>query len=165
MDVRLAVGGLISRDAVLRSLVLNYAERLEQPRPGSATTETTTAFIVPSWTDDDGRHAVGDILEVQAHIAGGGPAVHPYIDVILRLVHEVLTVDAASVSIRAQRLTRSGEILAGGHDTVYKTATWQITAAPRHGPEVPRRSPSWPPRRDLGSAGFVAPGVGTLSMN
>lgn len=146
MNVRLVVGGLLTRNAVLNELLWNYADRLE--RDGSANCPgSAPRFIVPVWSDDQPPSGPfgGRLFAVQAHTSRTDPGRHDTLDAILRLLHTVLTDDHASSFITARRLSTSTEVVAGDLDTVVRSGIWDIAPAPSgHHEAARRRLLPWP---------------------
>jgi hypothetical protein len=165
MDLRLVVGGLLTRNTVLNGLLLNYADGLEQECFGHGTA-TATCFIVPRWTSD--RHACAplgsQVLTVEAHTPRDDPSRHENLDIILSLLHAVLTDDHASASVISRRLETSPGLAVGDRDTVFRVGTWVISPARSQyaGTARPRLVP-WPDATMVTRSMFLAPG--TLSMN
>jgi hypothetical protein len=164
MNVRLEVGGLLTRNAVLSTLLLSYAERLEQECSGCATA-TAPCFIVPMWTLDQRRSVpeASGLLTVEAHTSRNDPRSHENPDSILALLHSVLTDDQASGSITARRLPTSPDLVPGRRGTVCKVGTWEIALAPARAPRSarPRRLP-WPDC-DAVTTGFTTRGTAVLN--
>jgi hypothetical protein len=133
MDLRRVVGGLLTRDAVLSTLLLNYADRLERG-PSAA---TDPRFIVPSWDDGvPGAPHETRVLTVAAHTCREDPRPHDHLDAVLGLLDRVLTGEEARRSITARPATTSADLQVGV-DTVAKVATWEITLAPSQIPAPP----------------------------
>ncbi len=128
MDIRLAVGGLLTRDAVLGTLLQNYADRLGQLSPGRGTS-TAPCFIVPSWSDDWFARPERRLLTVEAHTSRTDPRPRENVDAVLGLLHEVLTGDEAVASITARLLGTSDDLVPGDRDTVARVGTWEIAPA------------------------------------
>ncbi|MGY1692626.1 hypothetical protein [Geodermatophilus sp. SYSU D01105] len=134
MDLRLVVGGLLTRDAVLGTLLLNYAERLERGRPGPG----GDSFIVPSWEDRaPGAPHETRVLTVAAHTCREDPRAGEHLDAVLELVHAVLTGEEARGSITARAHGSSAD-LQTGVDTVAKVGTWEITLTPSRDAGAPQ---------------------------
>jgi hypothetical protein len=130
MDLRREVGGLLTRNAVLRTLLMNYADRLEQSCAGNGSA-TAPCFIVPTWDVDRrlSRRPRSRVLTVEAHTSRGDRS-RDDLDAILRLVHVVLTDDHAGTSITARRLDTSAGVRTSGLDTVVRMGSWEIAPAP-----------------------------------
>lgn len=127
-DLRRVVGGLMARDAVLSRLLLNYADRLLRERPGHEA-GPGPCFIVPTW-DVDRRSSVppaGQLFTVEAHTWREDPSPHENLDIILQLVHTVLTGDHARGSITAHFDGTAGNLVVSRLGTVYKVGSWQIS--------------------------------------
>jgi hypothetical protein len=143
MSLRLAVGGLLVRDAVLGTLLLNYADRLEHRRSGCS----APCFIVPGWS---GRGSAdppeSELFTVEAHTSVADPRREDNLDAILRLLHAVLTDGAVDRSITARRVGTSPKVHDSGLDTVFRVGTWAIAPAAA--------------RRVLAATGYDAPPSG-----
>jgi hypothetical protein len=131
MHLRRVVGGLLTRDPVLSTLLLNYADRLARGRLGPG---ADPRFVVPSWTDpvpekpDETR-----VLTIAAHTCRDDPSPHDHLDAVLGLLHGVLTGEEARRSITTRYRGTSADLQAGV-DTVAKVATWEITLTPSQAP-------------------------------
>ncbi len=64
-DLHLVVGGLLTRDPMLGTLLLDHAAGLQWEQL------TVPSSIVPSWAADDrpGASAGGELLTVEAHVS------------------------------------------------------------------------------------------------
>jgi hypothetical protein len=166
MDLRLVVGGLLTRNAVLGTLLMNYADRLEQGCSGQYAA-TGPCFIVPTWTvvPRASTPSRSHLLRVEAHAAGTDPGRHQELDAILRLLHLVLTDDHASTSITARRLGTSACVVAGGHDSVVQVGTWDIVPTPSGGLGTARqRLLPWPScSASVITTGAPAPGINRVN--
>ena len=166
MDLRLVVGGLLARNPVLSTLLLNYADRLRPGFSAPGGTTTATCFIVPTWTVDHRPSAplTSELLTVEAHTSREDPDGPRELDLVLALLHAVLTDDHASRSITARRLGAAADLVAGGSDTVGKVDVWEITptASCDLGAGQLRLLP-WPDCSATSTTGFLA--SGTASMN
>ncbi|SHN71609.1 hypothetical protein SAMN05660350_01925 [Geodermatophilus obscurus] len=115
-DLHLVVGGLLTRDPLLATLLLNHAAGLQceqLPVPSS---------IVPSWAADDrpGAPADGELLTVEAFVSRDTPCPHRCLDDVLDTVHAVLT----GGPVRAERLDDGVPDI--GRGTVSRSATWAL---------------------------------------
>jgi hypothetical protein len=149
MDLRLVVGGLLTRDAVLSALLLNYADRLERG-PVEPCAGTTARFIVPCWAADERPSAPprGRLLRVEAHASPADPGRHENLDAILRRLDAVLTDDQAGRSIRARRLLGSADLRSSPFGTVVRVGVWAVAPAPsRDGDSSAPGSATRAPRR------------------
>jgi hypothetical protein len=158
MDLRREVGGLLTRNAVLRTLLMNYADRLQQSCAGNGSA-TAPCFIVPTWDVDRrlSRRPRSRVLTVEAHTSCSDPTRDEDLDAILRLVHVVLTDDHAGTSITARRLATSAEVTTSGRDTVVRMGFWEIVPVPSCdlGGTRPRLLP-WPDCSAVTIAGALA---------
>jgi hypothetical protein len=166
MDLRLVVGGLLTRNGVLSTLLMNYADRLEQGRFGRDTA-TAPCFIVPTWSIDARPSAPlrSQWLTVEAHTSRNDPSRHHNLDTILRLLHGVLTDDHAGRLITARRLSTSAVLMTRGLDTDFRVGTWEITPVPSCDLESAQtRLLPWPDSTtSVITAGALA--SGTVSLN
>lgn len=128
MNLRLVVGGLLTRDPVLGTLLLNYADRLEHGGRGSDT--TPPSFIVPDWVADFRSTAApeSELFTVEVHTSRGDPRRGHNLDVILDLLDEVLTQPATAEPITARRLDTCSEIR-DSCSTAFRTGMWAIASA------------------------------------
>jgi hypothetical protein len=126
-DLHLVVGGLLTRDAELGTLLVNYAARLGclQPEDGGAAVE---AFLVPDWVADSRPSAPpgSELFTVTAHVSRDTPRPHERLDAVLDTVHAVLTGAAAGQSFSARRLG-GPDVPTAGVGTVCRTAAWELT--------------------------------------
>ena len=119
-DLHLTVGGLLTRDPLLGTLLLNHAAavlREQTPAPSS---------IIPSWAADDrpGAPADGELFTVEAHVSRDAPHPHRALDAVLATVHTVLTGGAVVV----QRLADT-DVPDIGSGTLSRAATWALAPA------------------------------------
>jgi hypothetical protein len=164
MDVRLVVGGLLTRNAVLSRLLLNYADRLE--RGLGHCTVPAPCFIVPTWSADQPPSAPfgSRLLTVHAHMSRSDPGCHDTLDAIMLLLHVVLTDDHAGSSITARRLSTPADVAASDLDTVSRLGCWDIAPVPSWGPEADqRRLLPWPDCGAVLATGALTPG--TVNVN
>ncbi len=116
-DLRLVVGGLLTRDPLLGTLLLNHAAGLQWeqlPVPSS---------IIPSWAADDrpAAPAGGELLTIEAHVPRDAARPHRCLDDVLDTVHAVLT----GGPVHAKRLDVGG-VPDIGRGTVSRSATWAL---------------------------------------
>jgi len=164
MDVRLVVGGLLARNAVLSRLLLNYADRLERG-PGHCALPAP-CFIVPDWSADQARSASSGsrLLTVSAHTSRTDPERHHTLDAVLHLLHVVLTDDHAGSSITARRLHTTADLVAGDPDTVSRSGCWAIAPVPSCSPgAAQRRLLPWPDCSAVLATGARAAGAVTVN--
>jgi hypothetical protein len=165
MDLRLLVGGLLTRNTVLSTLLMNYAERLKRGRAGHGTT-TASCFIRPTWRIEEDRSAeiARHLLIVEAHAARTDPRHEENLDTILRLLDVVLTDEHASAAITARRLETAAGGGLGGRSTAVRVGMWEIAPVPSHAARAtqPRLLP-WPDCSTALTAGDLAPGITSLN--
>ena len=119
-DLHLVVGGLLTRDPVLASLLLNHAAALQWAQAPASSS------IVPSWAADErpGAPDGGELFTVEAHVSRETPHPHRCLDTVLDTVHAVLTRGPVVV----ERLADTDVPDIGG-GTVSRAATWALTLA------------------------------------
>ena len=163
MNLRLVVGGLMVRDAVLGTLLVNYANLL-QMGPDRAAGAPAPWYIVPSWADDERltAEAGGQLLTVEIHAPRDAPSPEGSLDAVLQLLQSVLSSREATTAITARFL---GLANAGpsGEETVRTAGTWVIAPTPIDGPRRPDPRDPTAPSRDLFS--FPAAGPRTAELN
>jgi hypothetical protein len=160
MDIRFDVFNLIFRDAVLRALLVNHANRID----GGRTPEWADAgmcYVALRWADNDGARAAAgsQLLTAQAHMPRHRSDDHVYLDVVLQRLRAALPVDAASDAFTIRCRESSPEVMDSGAGTIFKTTTFEIAPAP---PERMGRIlldlPPWPGRVEAVTAGLTVPG-------
>ena len=130
MDLRLAVFDRIARDDVLRRLLVNYADRLDdlgfEGGPAS-----DTCYLTLEWTAHDrtGASLDAESLTARAHLPRARSDEQLYLDFVLRRL-EVALADGADGSIRARRRQTSPEIVETGADTIFKTRIYDVALVP-----------------------------------
>ncbi len=139
-DLHLVVGGLLTRDPPLGTLLADRAAGLQReqlPVPSS---------IVPSWAADDrpGAAVGSELFTVEAHVSRDTERPHRRLATVLDTVHAVLT----GGPVRAERLGDGG-VPDLGRGTVSRSATWApapvavgVLGTPR--PATARREPPAP---------------------
>lgn len=173
MDVRLAVFNLIFRDAALRMLLINYADRVESGRL-PARTWTGACYVELKWADNDAASAPegSQLLTAQVHMPRHRSAEQVCLDDVLQRLRAALPVNATSGSftVRCRETTR--EVLGSGVDTVFKTTTFEVAPhAPRCHHAALLDLPHWTGRPDLGATApfsvsdLVGPPPGSAGLN
>lgn len=172
MDIRFAVFNLIFRDAALRTLLVNYADRVES---GCLPERTWTGacYIELKWADNNAAAAPAgsQLLTAQVHMPRHRSAEQMCLDVVLRRLRAALPVNATIGSFTV-RCETTREVLDSGVDTVFKTTTFEVAphAPRRHGAEL-LDLPHWTGHPDLGAtasfslSNLVAPHPGSASLN
>ena len=163
MNLRLVVGGLMFRDAVLGTLLVNYANLLEAG-PSRAARAAALWYIVPSWADDERltAEAGGQLLTVEIHAPRDVPSPESGLDAVLQRLRAVLSGRETPTTITA-RFLGLADAGPGGDETVRKAGTWLVAPTPI---DEPRRADSREPTthgRDLLS--FLAAGPRTAELN
>ena len=119
-DLHRAVGGLLTRDPLLATLLLNHAASLQWGR------RQGVSAIIPSWAADDrpGAPADGELFTVEAHVSRDAPQPHRALDAVLATVHDVLIGGPVVV----ERLDDTDVPDIGG-GTISRAATWALAPA------------------------------------
>ena len=173
MDVRFAVFNLIFRDAVLRMLLVNYADRVES---GCLPERTWTGacYVELKWADNNAASAPAgsQLLTAQVHMPRHRSAEQMCLDAVMQRLRAALPVNATNgpFTVRCRETTR--EVLDSGVDTVFKATTFEVA------PHAPRRHdaelldlPHWTGLPDLRATApfslsdLVAPHPGSASLN
>jgi hypothetical protein len=160
MDLRFDVFNLIFRDALLRTLLVNHANRID----GGHAPEWAGAgacFVALKWADNDGARGVAgsQLLTAQAHMPHHRSDDHVYLDVVLQRLRAALPVGAVSDSFTIRCRETSPGVMDSGVGTVFKTSTFEIApASPERVGRALLELPSWTGRVELPAAGLVAPG-------
>jgi hypothetical protein len=173
MDLRFDVFNLIFRDALLRALLVNYADRIDSghapERAGAG-----TCFVALRWSDNDGARAAAgsQLLTAQAHMPRHRSDDHEYLDVVLQRLRAALPAGAASDSFTIRCRESSPEVMDSGTGTIFKTSTFEIApASPEHVGRILLDLPPWTGRAEAPAAGLTAPGglvaasAGSPSLN
>ena len=167
MDLRFAAFALITRDAQLRALLVNYADRLEHG-PAEDGTAPGACFLALRWSEDDrpGAPDGSQLLTARAHMPRHRTDEHLILDLVLRRLRAALAVDAAQQVLTARCLGMSREIKEDGVDTIFKTCTFEIAPAPpqRSGPTLLELVP-WTDCAHLGTTCYIAPSSAVPSLN
>jgi hypothetical protein len=171
MDLRFAVFNLIFRDAVLRTLLVNYADRVES-RCLPERTWTGACYVELTWTDNDAASAPAgsQLLTAQVHVSRHRSAEQVFLDAVLQRLREALPVNAANglFTVRCRETTR--EVVDSGVDTVFKATTFEVAPhTPRHPDTELLDLPPWTERpgatAPFSLSDLVAPHPGSASLN
>lgn len=166
MDLRFVAFDLIARDATLRTLLANYAKRLEAE--GAPEHGAEACFVSLRWTVDERTCAPAgsELLAVQVHVARGDSCSPAHLDGVLQRLRAALTAVGPNPCITARCLTTSGASADSRFGTLCKTSTWVIAPVPT---EPKRAAPTtlvpWSVRDRPDASGLLVAGVGALSMN
>jgi hypothetical protein len=155
VDLRFAVFTRIARDDVLKRLLVNYADRLDDlaVRDGTA---SDTCYLTLEWSADDRTTAPPEAESVtfRAHVPRHDREGASCLDVVMCRLEAALAADGADGSISILR-RRSPEVVESGADTIFKTRTYDISPVPRPG------RPAYPiDHGATGSGSTGAPGDG-----
>jgi hypothetical protein len=131
MDLRFALFERIARDSMLRRLLVNYADRLDDRAflPGPA---GDTCYLTMQWTTDDRTSGcpAGESLIIRVHVPRHRSGERSYLDVVLRRLDAALAVDDADGSITVRRRSTSPDVVQTGADTIFKTRIYDVVAVP-----------------------------------
>ena len=166
MDLRFVAFDLIARDATLRTLLANYARRLEAD--GAPDDRPASCFVSLRWTADEHSSAPAgsELLTLQVHAAQDDPCSLAQLDQVLQRLRAALTTVGPNPCITARCLTTSGANADSRFGTLVKTSTWRIApvpTAPRAA--APTGLVPWSVWCEPGGSGLRVAGVGVLSMN
>lgn len=165
MDLRFVAFNLIARDATLRTLLANYARRVEVD--GAPQDRTASCFVRLSWTVDDraGAPAGSELLTLQVHALRDGCSLAD-LDGVLQRLRAALTTVGPNPCITARCLTTSGATADDRFGTLVRTSTWTIAPVSTE-PEVPARTRlvPWSVWSEPDGSGLHVAGIGVLSMN
>ncbi|MCH6164250.1 hypothetical protein [Pseudonocardia alaniniphila] len=173
MDIRFDVFNLIFRDALLRALLVNHANRIDSGH-ASERAAAGMCYVALRWADNDGARAAegSQLLTAQAHMPRHRSDDHVYLDVVLERLRAALPVGAASDSFTIRCRESSQEVMDSGAGTIFKTTTFEIApASPQRAGRILLDLPSWTGRAEALAAGvttprgLVAAGPGSPSLN
>jgi hypothetical protein len=165
VDLRIVAFDLIARDATLRTLLANYARRLQPD--GAPQDRTPSCFVALRWTADErpSAPAGSELLTLQVHASPDGSPL-AQLDQVHQRLRAALSTVGPNPCITARCLATSDEVADNRFGTLVKTSTWRIAPVPT----VPRaaapvRLVPWPVERCPDGTGLHVAGVGALSMN
>ena len=150
MDLRLAVFERIVRDDLLRRLLVNYADRLDDP-VGTGGPASDTCYLTVQWAAADRADASPDaqFVIVRAHLPRSRAEEHWYLDVVLRRLDAALDSDGTAGPVQIVRRGTSAEVVESGADTIFKTRAYDVALLPAPSalpfPVDPRTVGSVPP--------------------
>ncbi|NMH79281.1 hypothetical protein [Pseudonocardia xinjiangensis] len=130
MDIRLTVFNLIFRDAMLRELLMNYADRVDGATQGK--TAAPTCFVALKWTRNDTwtGPAESQLLTVHVHMPRDRPTSEQvYLDVVVQRLRAALSMEGESKQLAVRHRGTSREATDNGGDTVFKVSTFEISPA------------------------------------
>ncbi len=166
MDIRIVAFNLIARDATLRTLLANYARRLEAD--GALDDRAASCFVSLRWKVDERTSAPAgsELLTLQVHASRTDSRSLAQLDRVLQRLRAALTTVGPNPCITARCLTMSGAVADSRFDTLVRTSTWRI-APVRTQPEAaaPTGLVPWSVWSEPGGSGLLVPGIGALSMN
>ena len=169
MDLRFAVFNLIFRDAVLRTLLVNYARTASSPDAFRESMDRSLLRRV-----DMDRQRRGDRCGGLSATDGTGTHVrHPAaeqvcLDAVLQRLREALPVANGPFTVRCRETTR--EIVDSGGDTIFKATTFEVAPhTPLHPGTELLDLPPWTERPDATApfslSDLVASHPGSASLN
>jgi hypothetical protein len=166
VDLRIVAFNLIARDTTLRTLLADYARRLEAD--GAPEDRTGSCFVSLRWTVDERTSAPAgsELLTLQVHASGDDSRSLAELDGVLRRLRAALTTVGPNPCITARCLATSGAVADSRFGTVVKTSTWRV-APVRTAPKAtaPTTLVRWSVWSQPDGTGLLVPGVGALSMN
>ncbi|MGR6963831.1 hypothetical protein ACU610_05145 [Geodermatophilus sp. URMC 61] len=166
MDLRIVAFNLIARDATLRTLLANYARRLESD--GTPDERTASCFVSLRWTVDERSSAPAgsELLTLQVHAPRDDSCSLAELDRVLQRLRTALTTVGPNPCLSARCLTTSGAVPDSRFGTVVRTSTWRITPVSTEArAAAPTGLVPWSVWSGPGGCGLLVPGVGVLSLN
>jgi hypothetical protein len=127
LDLRLAVLERIVRDDLLRRLLVNYADRLDD-RVGTGGPASDTCYLTLQWSAGD--RADVEWVVVRAHMPRSRADEHCYLDVILRRLDAALDPDGVAGPVKILRRRMSTAVVEAGADTIFKTRAYDVALVP-----------------------------------
>ncbi|MDF3051060.1 MAG: hypothetical protein K0R87_2698 [Pseudonocardia sp.] len=131
MDLRLAVFERLAGDDVLRRLLVNYADRLDD-RVGTNGPASDTCYLTVEWSAGDRADAPPDAesVLVRAHMPRSRAEEHWYLDVVLRRLDAALDLDGTNGPVQIMRRRTSTEVIESGADTIFKARSYDVALLP-----------------------------------
>ncbi|TQM14743.1 hypothetical protein [Pseudonocardia kunmingensis] len=167
MDLRFAAFELITRDAVLRALLVNYADRIDQARVPEPPAPAS-CFLALAWSGSDRVDARdgAQLLAARAHLPRRLAERHAHLDAVLARLRAALTAPAARGVISTRCLPPPRAAVEDGADTIFKTRMFEISpAAPRGSGAALLELAPWPGQAPVGAAPSLARRGAVPSMN
>ncbi len=131
MDLRFALFERIAQDSMLRRLLVNYADRLDDLAilPGPA---GDSCYLTMEWTTDDRTSTCpeGESLIVRAHVPRRRSEERSYLDVVLRRLDAALAWTTRTDRSRSGVGRRRRTSYSTGADTIFKTRIYDVAAVP-----------------------------------
>jgi hypothetical protein len=166
MDLRFAAFVLITRDATLRTLLVNYADRVECGH--APETAAPSCFLALKWSDNDrpGAPAGSQLLTARVHMPRDPKGEPRFLDHVLTRLRAALARPVRNAVIMTRCLDPSSEVMEDGVDTIFKSSTFEVAPAQQQstGAALLELSP-WTGPVDTGTAAFIAPSDAVASMN
>jgi hypothetical protein len=166
VDLRIVAFNLIARDATLRTLLANYARRLEAD--GAPENRAASCFVSLRWTADERTSAPPEaqLLTLQVHASQDASCPCAQLDRVLQRLRAALTAVGPNPCMTARCLTTSGAVADSRFGTLVKTSTWTV-APVQSEPEAVARTTfvPWSVWSEPDGSGLLVPGVGVLSLN
>ena len=166
MDLHFVAFDLIARDATLRTLLANYARRLEAD--GAPEDPAASCFVSLRWTVDEHSCAPAgsELLTLQVHASGDDSCSLAQLDQVLQRLRAALTTVGPNPCITARCLTTSGAAPDSRFGTVVRTSTWRIAPVSTE----PRAAAAtglvpWSVWSEPDGSGLLVRGLGVLSLN
>ena len=138
MDLRFAIFKRIARDAMLRRLLVSYADRLDACAAGGPADDT--CYLTLQWADNDQSGMLSGclLLTARAHMPSCRSCEPEYLDLVLDRLEAALAVDEAEGAITVRRRCATPDVLENGADAIFKTRMFDVASAPSR----PRPLPS-----------------------
>ena len=167
MDLRFATFDLIYRDVVLRPLLVNYADRLENGHAPHGV-PTSTCFVRLRWAADGSAvtPAGHELLAAEVHMPRHSRGDDPYLRLVLQRLRTALESPAAAGSIATRCVRTSPLVEASPFGTTVTTSTFEVAPPPpqRRSTTIRTLAP-WTGWAEINSSDRIAPGGGSPSLN
>jgi hypothetical protein len=148
MDVRFAVFNLVARDVLLRTLLVNYADRLDS---GAEAAPSESCFLVMRWAEPETASASAGplVVTLRAHVPRYRTNEHERLDHILDRVRWALSVGARHGPLSIQCREASGEVVDLPSNTISRSVTFEVVEKLAREPSALLDLPSWHGDDDL----------------
>jgi hypothetical protein len=167
MDLRFAAFELITRDAGLRALLVNYADRIDRARVAEPPVPAS-CFLALAWSDNarpDARPG-SQLLTARVHQPRRARGGHAFLDTTLARLRAALTAPAARGVLRSRCLPPPCARVEAGVDTLFKTGLFEVSpAAPRGSGAALLDLAPWPGQARVEAARPLAQPGAVPSMN
>ena len=130
MDLRFAAFVRITRDAGLRSLLVNHADRIDHDRSQEGPAPDA-CFLALRWTTDHRTYAPAgsEVLTACVHLPLHRRGEYLFLDFVLERLRAALAADTVDAAITTRCLGTSRAFVDSSADTIAKRCTFVISPA------------------------------------